>query len=149
MNTGNSGVTSRNEPMFFPFIAAESSTVDSIVVNISGAAGSACNAVVAIYSDNNGVPQTKLGSDATFDATVTGQVAQTSVGTITLVRGTQYWVGWSGSTVAPWMGPTENISSGWIVLWIASGSDNTLPASITATDLTPRGYGRISVGLNQ
>ena len=160
MNTGNSGVTSRNEPMFFPFIAAESSTVDSIVVNISGAAGSPCNAVVAIYSDNNGVPQTKLGSDATFDATSTGQVAQTSVGTITLVRGTQYWVGWtrsasvsytwmSGSTVAPWMGPTENISSGWIVLWIASGSDNTLPASITATDLTPRGYGRISVGLNQ
>ena len=159
MNTGNSGVTSRNEPMFFPFIAAESSTVDSIVVNISGAAGSPCNAVVAIYSDNNGVPQTKLGSDATFDATSTGQVAQTSVGTITLVRGTQYWVGWtrsasvsytwmSGSTVAPWMGPTENISSGWIVLWIASGSDNTLPASITATDLTPRGYGRISVGLN-
>jgi hypothetical protein len=160
MNTGNSGVTSRNEPMFFPFIAAESSTVDSVVVNISGAAGSPCNAVVAIYSDNNGVPQTKLGSDATFDATSTGQVAQTSVGTITLVRGTQYWVGWtrsasvsytwmSGSTVAPWMGPTENISSGWIVLWIASGSDNTLPASITATDLTPRGYGRISVGLNQ
>ena len=159
MNTGNSGVTSRNEPMFFPFIAAESSTVDSIVVNISGAAGSPCNAVVAIYSDNNGVPQTKLGSDATFDATSTGQVAQTSVGTITLVRGTQYWVGWtrsasvsytwmSGSTVAPWMGPTENISSGWIVLWIASGSDNTLPASITATDLTPRGYGRISAGLN-
>ena len=159
MNTGNSGVTSRNEPMFFPFIAAESSTVDSVVVNISGAAGSPCNAVVAIYSDNNGVPQTKLGSDATFDATSTGQVAQTSVGTITLVRGTQYWVGWtrsasvsytwmSGSTVAPWMGPTENISSGWIVLWIASGSDNTLPASITATDLTPRGYGRISAGLN-
>ena len=159
MNTGNSGVTSRNEPMFFPFIAAESSTVDSIVVNISGAAGSPCNAVVAIYSDNNGVPQTKLGSDATFDATSTGQVAQTSVGTITLVRGTQYWVGWtrsasvsytwmSGSTLAPWMGPTENLSSGWIVLWIASGSDNTLPASITATDLTPRGYGRISAGLN-
>jgi hypothetical protein len=128
-------------------------------VNISGAAGSPCNAVVAIYSDNNGVPQTKLGSDATFDATSTGQVAQTSVGTITLVRGTQYWVGWtrsasvsytwmSGSTLAPWMGPTENLSSGWIVLWIASGSDNTLPASITATDLTPRGYGRISVGLN-
>ena len=48
------------------------------------------------------------------------------------------------------MGPTENILlPGWIVLWIASGSDNTLPASITATDLTPRGYGRISVGLNQ
>ena len=159
-NTGNSGTTSRNEPMFVPFIAPESSTVDSIVVNISSAAASACNAVVAIYSDNNGVPQTKLGSDATFDATVTGQVAQTSVGTITLVRGTQYWLGWTrsadvgftwmsgSSSNIPWMGPTENLSSSWPVLWIATGSDNTLPASITATDLSPRGYGRISVGLN-
>ena len=159
-NTGNSGTTSRNEPMFVPFIAPESSTVDSIVVNISAAAASPCNAVVAIYSDNNGVPQTKLGSDATFDATSTGQVAQTSVGTITLVRGTQYWVGWTrsadvgftwmsgSSSNIPWMGPTENLSSSWLVLWIASGSDNTLPASITATDLSPRGYGRISVGLN-
>ena len=159
-NTGNSGTTSRNEPMFVPFIAPESSTVDSIVVNISSAAASACNAVVAIYSDNNGVPQTKLGSDATFDATVTGQVAQTSVGTITLVRGTQYWLGWTrsadvgftwmsgSSSNIPWMGPTENLSSSWLVLWIATGSDNTLPASITATDLSPRGYGRISVGLN-
>jgi len=161
VNTGNSGVGSNNAPMFYPFIAAESSTVDSIVVDISSGAASPCNAVVAIYSDNNGVPQTKLGSDATFDATSTGQVAQTSVGTITLVRGTQYWVGWTRSANVSftwmggsasnigWMGPTENLSSGWLVLWIQTGSDNTLPASITATDLTPRGYGRISVGLNQ
>jgi len=161
MNTGNNGQTSRDEPMFFPFIASESSTVDGIVINITAGAGSACNAVVAIYSDNNGVPQTKLGSDATFDATATGQVEQTSVGTITLVRGTQYWIGWTrsasvsftwmcGSTTTPWFGPTENLSSSWNVLWIPSpGSDNTLPASITATDLAPRGYARISVGVNQ
>ena len=160
MTAGNNGTLSRDEPMFYPFIAAESSTVDSIVIDISSAAGSACNAVVAIYSDNNGVPYEKLGSDAIFDATATGQVAQTSVGTITLVRGTQYWIGttrstsqgftWmsSGSTV-PWMGPTENLSSSWQILWIQTGSDNTLPSTITATDLTPRGYTRISVGLNQ
>ena len=157
--TGNNSASSRNEPMFMPFIAPESSTVDSIVVDIASAAGSTCNAVVAIYSDNNGVPQTKLGTDATFDATSTGQVAQASVGTITLVRGTQYWVGWTRSadvsfswkTGLPgaWFGPTENLNSSWIVLWIASGSNNTLPSTITATDLTPRGYSRISVGLNQ
>jgi hypothetical protein len=160
MNTGNNGQPSRDEPMFYPFIAPESSTVDSIVVNITSAAGSPCNGVVAIYSDNNGVPQTKLGSDATFDATSTGQVAQSSVGTISLTRGTQYWVGFTrsaavsftwmcGSTTNPWFGPTENLSSTWYILWIASGSDNTLPSTITSTDLAPRGFARISVGLNQ
>ena len=158
-HTGNNSASARNEPMFYPFIAPESSTVDSIVVDIASAAGSTCNGVVAIYSDNNGVPQTKLGSDAIFDATSTGQVAQASVGTITLVRGTQYWVGftrsadvafsWKCGAPDAWFGPTENLTSSWIVLWIQTGSDNTLPSTITATDLTPRGYSRISVGLNQ
>jgi|7_EtaG_2_1085326.scaffolds.fasta_scaffold06302_1 hypothetical protein len=157
--TGNNSASARNEPMFYPFIAPETSTVDSIVVDIASAAGSTCNGIVAIYSDNNGVPQTKLGTDATFDATSTGQVAQASVGTISLTRGAQYWVGftrsadvsfsWKCGAPDSWMGPTENLSSSWIVLWIASGSDNTLPSTITATDLTPRGYSRISVGLNQ
>ena len=157
--TGNNSASSRNEPMFYPFIAAESSTVDGIVVDIASAAASACNGIVAIYSDNNGVPQTKLGSNASFDATATGQVEQTSVGTISLTRGDQYWVGftrdadvsfsWKSGAPGAWFGPTENLNSSWIVLWIQTGSDNTLPATITATDLTPRGYPRISVGLNQ
>mgnify|MGYP003148986047 CR=1 FL=1 len=160
INTGNNGQPSRDEPMFYPFIAPETSTVDGIVINISSGAGSACNAVVAIYSDNNGVPNTKLGSDAIFDATVTGQVEQTSVGTISLTRGSQFWIGitrsaavsftWMcGGTTTAWFGPTENLSSTWYLLWIPSGSNNVLPATVTATDLEPRGFARISVGLNQ
>ena len=161
VNTGNNAQSSRDEPMFYPFIAPESSTVDGIVVNISSAAGSACNGVVAIYSDNDGVPYEKLGSDAIFDAETTGQVEQTSVGSITLVRGTQYWVGYTrsaavsfswmcGGTTTPYFGPTDNLSSTWYLLWIPSaGSDNVLPATVTATDLAPRGFARISVGINQ
>ena len=160
MNTGNNSTGSRDEPMFFPFIAPESSDVAGIVIEIVSAAASACNGVVAIYSDENGVPKTKLGSDAVFDATSTGQVEQTSVGTISLTRGTQYWVGFTrsasvsfswrvGTSAYPWNGPTENLSSSWSILWIPSGSNNTLPATVTASDLNPRGFPKISVGLNQ
>ena len=161
VNLGNNGQGSRDEPMWYPFLAPESSTVAGIVVNISAAAASACNGVVAIYSDNNGVPYQKLGSDAIFDAESAGQVEQTSVGTLELVRGTQYWVGFTRSAAVsftwmttgganlPWFGPTENLSSAWYILWIPSGSNNTLPATVTATDLAPRGYYRISVGINQ
>jgi len=161
VNLGNNGQGSRDEPMFYPFIAPESSTVDGIVINISSGAASTCNGVVAIYSDNNGVPYQKLGSDAIFDAETTGQVEQTSVGSITLVRGTQYWVGFtrsaavsftwmtSGGANLPWFGPTATLSSAWYLLWIPSGSNNTLPATVTATDLDPRGFYRISVGINQ
>ena len=160
MNTGNNSVGSRDEPMFLPFIAPETSTVAGIVIDCASAAGSSVNGVVAIYSDEDGVPKTKLGSDATFDMTTTGQKEQTSVGTISLTKGTQYWVGWVrsgavscswsvGTSAYPWSGPTENLSSSWAVLWIPSGSNNTLPATVTSTDLEPRGYSKISVGLNQ
>ena len=161
INLSNNGQGSRDEPMWYPFIAPETSTVDGIVINISAAAASACNAVVAIYSDNNGVPYEKLGSDAIFDAESAGQVEQTSVGSISLTRGVQYWCGWtrsaavsftwmtSGGGNLPWFGPTDNLSSTWYLLWIPSGSNNVLPATVTATDLEPRGFYRISVGLNQ
>jgi len=159
MNTGNSGNPSDDEPRFFPFIAPKTGTVDGIVIDIDSAAGSPCNAVLAIYSDEGGLPKTKLGTDATFDATSTGQVEQTSVGTISLTKGSQYWIGYTrsasvsfnftgGASSYPWSGPTENISSGWTILWLPSGSDNVLPSTITQSDLDPRGYYKISVGLN-
>ena len=145
--------------MFFPFIAPETSTVAGIVIEIASAASSPCNGVLAIYSDENGVPKTKLGSDATFDATSTGQIEQTSVGSISLTRGDQYWVGFTrsaavtfswrvGNSIYAWSGPTENLSSSWSILWIPSGSNNTLPATVTSSDLNPRGFPKISVGLN-
>lgn len=157
--TGNNSTSSRDEPMFFPFIAPETSTVAGIVIEIASAASSPCNGVLAIYSDENGVPKTKLGSDATFDATSTGQIEQTSVGSISLTRGDQYWVGFTrsaavtfswrvGNSIYAWSGPTENLSSSWSILWIPSGSNNTLPATVTSSDLNPRGFPKISVGLN-
>ena len=160
MNTGNQSQVSKDQPMFFPFIANETSTVAGIVIECTSAAASTCNGLVAIYSDNNGVPNAKLGSDAVFDMTTTGQKEQTSVGTISLTKGTQYWVGFTrsagvnfnwrcGTSTYPWMGPTENLSSTWYIFWIPSGSDNTLPATVTSSDLEPRGFVKISVGLNQ
>ncbi len=157
--SNNSAVAvSRDEPIFWPFISPATGTVSEIVVDIDTAASSTCNLIVALYSDDNGAPNAKLGSDAIFDAEVTGQVGQTSFGSVSLVKGTQYWYAFTRSASVSfnckgvsssvgWVGPTENLSSAWYIIWIPSGSDNALPSSVSSGTLGPRGYNRISVGL--
>ena len=148
----------RNDPGWFPFIAPKTGELDAIVIDVTSAAGSTCNILVGIYSDNEGLPNAQLGSTATFDATTTGQKTQTSIGTISLTRGTQYWYAvvrdQNVSTTMraiditiPYMGPTNSVSSAFQGFQQTSGSDNALPSSVTATDLTPSPYLRFSLGL--
>ena len=158
-NSGNNTQTMRNEPFYYPFIAPKTGDVTGIVVNITSAAASAVNLLVAVYSDDGGVPNEKLGV-ATFDAEVSGQTEQTSLSaTVSLVKGTQYWIGYVrsanvaftmmvGSSGIPWCGPTENLSSSWQIMWEFDTHINELVDTITKTDLSPRGYVRVSVGLN-
>ena len=83
---------------FFPFISPFSGDVGTMYYNITSAAGSATNLYMAIYTDNNGVPDEVLGY-ATIDATVDGSQTTTSFSsTITLVRGTQYYMAYNKST---------------------------------------------------
>jgi len=148
----------RNDPQWFPFIAPKTGTLDAIVIDVTSAAGSTCNILVGIYSDNEGLPNAQLGSDASFDATTTGQKTQTSIGTISLTRGTQYWyavvrdqnVSTSMKAIditVPYVGPTNSVSSVFQGYEQTSGSDNALPATVTATSLTPSPYLRFSLGL--
>jgi len=158
-SSGNNTQTTRNEPFYYPFIAPKTGNVSGIVVNITSAAASAVNLLVAIYSDDGGVPNAKMGQ-AVFDAEVSGQTEQTSLSaTVSLVEGTQYWVGYVrsanvaftmmvGGSGTPWCGPTENISSSWDIMWEFDTHSNELVDTITKTDLSPRGYVRVSVGLN-
>jgi len=158
-NSGNNSQTTRNEPFYYPFISPKTATVSGMVINITSVAASAVNLLVAIYSDDGGVPATKLGT-ATFDAEVSGQTEQTTgFGTISLTRGTQYWIGYVrsanvafstmvGISGIPWCGPTENLSSSWQVMWEFDSHINELVDTITKTDLSPRGYVKVSVGLN-
>ncbi len=159
INTGNNAQTTRDEPFYYPFVAPKTGDVSGIVVNISVAAASAVNFLVAVYSDDGGLPNEKLGV-AVFDAEVSGQTEQTSLSaTISLVKGTQYWIGYTrsasvafttmvGAPQTPWMGPTENISSSWQIMWEFDTHSNELVDTIVKTDISPRGYSRVSVGLN-
>ena len=156
--TGNNGTVSRNEPQWAPFVSPASGDVASISIDINSVASSAVNFNLALYSDDDGLPNAKL-TEGVFDAEVDGLTTQTSLtGTATLVKGTQYWYAWvrdddvsftitGGDTAPPYMGPTAALTNSWQELWIPSGSDNTLPATVTATDLQPRGYTRPSVGI--
>ena len=156
--TGNNGTVSRNEPQWAPFVSPATGDVASISIDINAVASSAVNFNLALYSDDDGLPNAKL-TEGVFDAEVDGLTTQTSLtGTATLVKGTQYWYAWvrdddvsftitGGDTAPPYMGPTAALTNSWQELWIPSGSDNTLPATVTATDLQPRGYTRPSVGI--
>ena len=158
LTTGNNGTVSRNEPQWAPFVSPESGDVASISIDINSVASSAVNLEIALYSDDDGLPNAKL-TEAVFDAEVDGLTTQTSLtGTATLVKGTQYWYAWvrdgdvsftitAGDSAPPYMGPTAALTNSWQELWIPSGSDNTLPATVTKTTLEPRGYTRPSVGV--
>jgi len=159
ITNGNNGVVSKNEPMFYPFIAPTSGNVDSMSIDLSAAAASTCDAKVGIYTNNDGVPETLLGT-CTFDAEVVDLQTQTSVSdTITLVKGTQYWMGYTRSASVdftwtagmasniPFMGPTEQLAYTWSIFWIPTGEDNNLPSTITATDLHSRGFIKASLGM--
>ena len=158
LTTGNNGTVSRNEPQWAPFVSPESGDVASISIDINSVASSAVNLEIALYSDDDGLPNAKL-TEAVFDAEVDGLTTQTSLtGTATLVKGTQYWYAWvrdgdvsftitAGDSAPPYMGPTAGLTNSWSELWYPSDSANALPATVTKTTLEPRGYTRPSVGI--
>ena len=155
---GNNGTPSRQEPQWAPFVSPESGDVASISIDIASVAASAVNLNVALYSDDEGLPNAKL-TEAVFDAETDGLTTQTSLtGTATLVAGTQYWFAHvksadvdftitCGSSQMPWVGPTAALTSQWTTLWYPSASAFTLPATVTKTTLEPRAYVKPSVGI--
>jgi len=158
VTTGNNSSSSRDEPQWYPFLASKSGIVTSISMDIAGVAASAVNMNVAIYSDDDGLPNAKL-TEAVFDAEVDGLTTQTSLtGTATLTAGAQYWIGFvrsagtaftytAGSSATAYMGPTASLTNSWTVFWYPSSSANALPATVTKTTLEPRGNARLSVGV--
>jgi len=78
---------------YFPFLAPDSGNITKLGIRVHNYAGDA-DVQIGIYSDSNGSPASKLGrveisidSAAAFDSTQFDS-------TITLVKGTQYWVGY-------------------------------------------------------
>lgn len=152
---------------FFPFISPVSGDVGTMLYNITSAAGSATNLYMAIYTDNNGVPDEVLGY-ATLDATVDGSQTTTSFSsTITLVRGTQYYMAYNKSTsesismrgidnaYTPRIAPSETFPStvnGYSTAIVSNSPVSSTPAQTSPNDLEPAVYfgglgGRPHIGL--
>jgi len=77
--------------VMWPFISGNSGTVSVMAVAIN--AGVTNTISLCIYSDDDGLPDELLGY-GDFDISGSGTIEQdTFTGTITLVKGTQYWYG--------------------------------------------------------
>jgi len=152
---------------FFPFISPFSGDVGTMLYNITSAAGSATNLYMAIYTDNNGVPDEVLGY-ATIDATVDGSQTTTSFSsTITLARGTQYFMAYNKSTsqsisiraidnsYLPRIAPSSGFPSttnGYSTSIVSNSNVSSAPATTSAEDLEPGVFfsslgGRPHIGL--
>jgi len=119
------------------------------------------NLYAGIYSSTNGLPDSLLGY-ATMDMNVsTGNIRQTSFSsTITLVRGTTYWLGWVRSTYTSFtlssiqdntqaaLGPTGDVENGYSMVMIETGTTHTLPATVTPANLQVDSEDRIMVNLD-
>lgn len=137
-----------------PFIAPQTGNVTAFVAVVS-TSNADTDFEVGIYEDSNGVPGNKMGT-AIIDCSSTGQKTQTTISsTISLTAGTQYWYTWvtTNSIGSPGLraeerddcsyvtGQTNNLSGTdfGIAFAAVSESDNTSPASITASGLVPTG----------
>jgi len=161
--TGTSTTGSVDTPQCRPFISPISGDVTEIGINCTTADGSGVTKLqIGIYSDSNGAPDSLL-TTATMVSTATGSVFQTSfTGTAALDAGTQYWYMWVRNNNTNSIGFTAESNSS--LIWLGgsstinafmnqqsvlslSGSDNTLPATVTQTNLTPSFYGSIKLTL--
>jgi len=148
---------------FWPFMAPESGDVAEMGIEITSASSEANDIKVGIYSTvaASGGPDTLLGYGQ-FDSESVAAVYDTSLSeTVTLVKGTQYWIGLTRSTaeiactfraiqlfygpaVAPSDSPNVNGNSR---MWRLSNSDLTLPSSPTLTDMYPNNLNQPAISL--
>ncbi len=86
------------DPLLWPFISPKSGDIGHI--SVSRAGGTTGTLGLAIYSDSNGIPGSKIGGDMSVSTTTQyTRVDTTPSSTVTLVQGTQYWLGVVETTV--------------------------------------------------
>jgi len=155
-------------PILHAFVSQVTGDLASISVNVTtGDAGTEGD--FGIYSDADGFPDSLLGY-ATIDLSSTGEITQTSLSaTISLVRGTQYWVAHTRSAAgggyayidglpnertavnAPAsMGVYDSIGSNGeqnALILSSFAATTSLPATITNADYSVDGKDRPNIGL--
>jgi len=154
-------VINYNNPVYFPFVCPNDGDVAGLSINLTSAAGSGVNFLAGIYSSSDGLPNALLGS-VTMDMNVgTGNIRNTSFSsTVTLVRGTTYWMAWTRSTFVAFtlstvdfssvagLGPTKDVENSYSSVLEETGTNNTLPATVTAANLLPTDEERVMFNLD-
>ena len=156
--------TTNDKCFFWPFLAPESGVIAEIGIEIIVASSESNDIQVGVYSSTatTGAPDTLLGK-AVLDSESTGAVYDTSLtSTVTLVKGTQYWIGFCRSTSAvnvtvrgiskayypafsPWNAP--NITGKGGTLRLDNGTLSLPAGSITLTDFVPQDYDNPAISM--
>jgi len=89
-SSSTSAVSAANTIYLSPFIPANSITISNLQINVVSLAAGA-SARILVYSDSNGVPNTKLIESTTLDCSTSG--AKTYTTSYTFTAGTTYWLG--------------------------------------------------------
>ena len=94
-----------DKTLYYPFIAPITGTVSEFGIQITAAAGSSCNLLIGIYSDDgDGAPLAlQMSGEIDVQSSGTGSIYQTSISadvSTSLTRGTQYWVGMNRDTTS-------------------------------------------------
>jgi len=149
-------------PAYIPFVCPNDGALAGLTINLTSAAGTEVNFLAGIYSSTDGLPDSLMGYATMPMAVSTGNIRQTSFSsTITLVRGTTYWLGWVSSNSGRHftlsaisanyqaaLGPTGDVENGYSMCMLETGSDNTLPATVTPANLTVDSKQRVMVNLD-
>ena len=162
--SGTGSFNGTSQPYFFPFLSPKTGNIDHISINIASDGSGVYG--FAIYSDNEGVPDSQIGGSMSYTGGSggTGREDLTPASTIALTQGVQYWIGvvetTSGNTaltaesnssvcqVGPISANTSNLATinqgASLVQQTASSS---LPSSVTASDLQVNFQGSIRWGI--
>jgi hypothetical protein len=97
----SAGPFASNRMVAYPFIPAQSFTTSDLYVSVtSGVTNSLCR--IAIYSDLNGLPNTRLFLSADLDCSTIG--IKTALTSFNFVAGTTYWLAFHGNVTQATMG---------------------------------------------
>jgi len=85
---------STNNPQYYPFIAPESGTVGTITIRSTGTVASQEMLVGFFANTSDGYPGAQIGEYATISLASSTEPTGLPNETVTLTRGTTYWVGY-------------------------------------------------------
>jgi hypothetical protein len=95
INTGSSSfANSANVLYLFPYIPANTYTIDQLSISVAASGGNppTATAKVLIFSDNNGLPNTKIIESS--DLNISGIGIKTYIVSQTFLAGVTYWIGY-------------------------------------------------------